>query len=365
MLKRINLLYIMLIPLCYFLWQMNLGLSQTSPFFYGFAENKETELSHYEPVTVEKIHVTPGQEVVKGQLLLEVKHSNIDFKIGAAGNDIKRLNIISQQEKIILKSKINELELRKETEISENLVEKRNLELSIQSKNDLLKGLKSFENVPSNPNSSDALKLAALDKKLELTLAPITLEIEQLKSQLKNSRSPEEVRRQSLKEEIDYLKKEQNKLSIHAPSDGLIGNVLCKVEENINQFSTMINFYERYPTLVKGYVHESLILEVKVDDSLVVSSAMHPQHKVNGIVVGMGTRIVEIPERLRKMPDFKTYGREVLIRIPSENPFLQKEKVMLNSLNEAENGSLSFMLTPFTGQNKKEEKRINKSFENN
>jgi len=344
---------------------MNLGLTETSPFFYGFAENKETELSHYDPVTVERIHVTPGQQVTKGQLLLEVKQSEIDLKIDVAGKDIERLNVITGQEKIVIQSKIRELELRKETEISDHLVEKRNLELSIASKNDLLKDLKSFENIPTNSNSADALKLSALDKKLESTIAPIELEIAELQKQLRNNRSPELVRQQSLEQEIDYLKKEQNKLSIHAPSDGLIGNILCKEDENINGFSTLINFYERYPTLVKGFVHESLILKVKVNDSLLVSSTMHPEHKVNGIVVGMGTRIVEIPERLRKMPDFKTYGREVLIRIPSKNPFLQKEKVMLNSLNAEENSSLSFMLTPFTGKNKKEEKRISNTLQNN
>ncbi len=365
MLKKINILYILFIPLCYVLWQMNVGLTQTSPFFYGFAENKETELSHYEHVTVEKIHVTPGQQVVKGQLLLEVKQSNIDLKIGAAGMDIERLNVITQQEKLNIKAKIRELSLRIENEVSEHLVNKRNLELSIESKNDLLKGLKSFEDVPTNTNSSDALKLAALDEKLEITLAPIKLEISELNRQLSNSQSPEQIRQQSLEQEISYLKKEQDKLSILAPSDGLIGNILCKEDENINGFSTLINFYERYPTLVKGFVHESLILKVKVDDSLVVSSTMHPDHKVKGIVVGMGTRIVEIPERLRKIPDFKTYGREVLIRIPSKNPFLQKEKVMLNSLSGEEQSSLSVMLSQFTNYNSKEKKRISKSLQNN
>jgi len=123
-------------------------------------------------------------------------------------------------------------------------------------------------------------------------------------------------------------------LDILAPSDGLIGNIPCKEGENFPSFKTFINFYERNPTIVKGFVHESLILQVKVGDSLLVSSTLHPEQHITGIVTGLGSRIVEIPERLRKMPDIKTYGREVLIAIPAENNFLQKEKVMLNSLNE-------------------------------
>jgi len=77
-----------------------------------------------------------------------------------------------------------------------------------------------------------------------------------------------------------------------------------------------------------------MILEVKVGDELEVSSSLHPDHKVRGVVFGLGSRIVEIPERLRKMADFKTYGREVLIKIPEENNFLQKEKVLLNTITK-------------------------------
>jgi hypothetical protein len=146
--------------------------------------------------------------------------------------------------------------------------------------------------------------------------------------------APSNVKTEILNTEITYFENEKNKLSIYAPSDGLIGNVQCKEGENISAFSTLMNFYKHNPTLVKGFVHESMILEVKVGDELDVSSSLHPDHKIRGEVTGLGSRIVEIPERLRKIPDFKTYGREVLIKIPAENNFLQKEKVLLNTITK-------------------------------
>ena len=124
----------------------------------------------------------------------------------------------------------------------------------------------------------------------------------------------------------------------------MIGNVHCIDGENISSFKTLISFYERNPTLVKGFVHEKLILEVQLEDKLSVTSSQHPNHEVVGEVVGLGTRIVEIPERLRKIPEAKSYGREVLIKIPAENPFLQKEKVTLNSTNKKESNFLSSFL---------------------
>ena len=108
------------------------------------------------------------------------------------------------------------------------------------------------------------------------------------------------------------------------------------LSENVSSFNTLISFYERNPTLGKGFVHENLILQVNVGDTLIVTSSLHPQHTSMGIVGGLGSRIVEIPSRLRKMPEIKTYGREVLIEIPPNNPFLQKEKVILNFTKEVE-----------------------------
>lgn len=125
-------------------------------------------------------------------------------------------------------------------------------------------------------------------------------------------------------------------MAIYAPKDGLIGNIHCLEGEHKSSFSTLITFYERNPTLVRGYVHESLIVHVKEGDTLEVSSILHPEQKGFGLVGGLGSRIVEIPERLRKIPEIKTYGREVLIQIPPNNPFLQKEKVVLNFLHPDE-----------------------------
>ncbi len=95
-------------------------------------------------------------------------------------------------------------------------------------------------------------------------------------------------------------------------------------------FNTLITFYEENPTLVKAYVHENMILQVNEGDTLEVFSSLHPDHRCLGVVTGLGSRIVEIPERLRKLPEVKTYGREVLVSIPRDNHFLQKEKVVLD-----------------------------------
>ncbi len=347
--KKINILYIVFILLGFFLFQANENLNQASAFFYGFAENKETEINLDRDVQIDNIHVTPGQKVMAGQLLMEVKQASIDFKINAAKYDVERAEIVSsEQEQQIL----NEIEQRKalkskKTALANSAIAQ--LKTRLDFNRSLLEDLTSVDlGQQGDTLSSLNTEIAFLQKKLAEETEFLDLEIEQLEGRLKTIHLPTKIAKQKLREEIDYHKQELDKLMIYAPSDGLIGNIHCKKGEHIDAFTTLINFYERNPTLVKGFVHESLVLQVQEGDDLIVASSLHPAHQIDGRVIGLGSRIVEIPERLRKMPEVKTYGREVLIEIPATNPFLQKEKVMLNTAKQEGGFSLVSLLFPKT-----------------
>ena len=344
--KKINFLYIILIPLiCGWLY-MYQRMGSTSPFFYGFAENKETELSHDKPVLVEKILVTPGQEVKKGQILLEVQQDIINFKIERVNYDIEQTEINDQRQRNNLLDQIARLEAKRSSKIAAIRAEIENVETAILFQKNLLIDLKSLDdNDVVITNTLNQKKLESLKEKLVYEIAPFDLEIKQLQNSLSVISNSAVSQKEALKNEKEFYQKEQKKLKILAPSNGIVGNILCKEGENFSAFSTLVNFYESSPTIVKGYVHESLILQVEHQDTLKVNSSLHPSHFIHGQVIGLGSRIVEIPERLRKSPDIKTYGREVLISIPSTNPFLQKEKVMLNTIVSQEDRFLASLFS--------------------
>ena len=90
-----------------------------------------------------------------------------------------------------------------------------------------------------------------------------------------------------------------------------------------------MTFYEPHPSLIKGYLNENLILEVHEGDLFSVSSLKNESIKYDAEVIGLGSRIVEIPSRMRKRPELKTYGREVLLGVSKNNDFLQGEKVSI------------------------------------
>lgn len=109
----------------------------------------------------------------------------------------------------------------------------------------------------------------------------------------------------------------------------MIGNISCKEEEHIQAYSTLLTFYEPHSGIIEGYVHEDLTLQVEIGQQYTISSLKDETISFPGKVIGLGSRIVEIPSRLRKIEAIKAYGREVLIEISTDNSFLQSEKVSI------------------------------------
>ena len=176
-----------------------------------------------------------------------------------------------------------------------------------------------------------------MKKELDLAVKPLESEIKKMKDELIAPQNPFKIQIEKLKNELGFVHQEEQKLLIYAPGDGIAGSIFCKTGEQHSAFSTLLTFYEENPTHVKAYVLENLILRVNMGDDIEVHSGVNSSSiECMGRVIGMGSRIIEIPERLRKNPSFKTYGREILIEIPFNNEFLQKEKVVLKFPMETE-----------------------------
>ncbi len=320
---------------------MALTIQSESAFFYGFAENKQTEISHNRSVLISKIHVKNGQEIKQGDLLIEVIDEDINLKIGELEIEKNAIDVNSESEIQEIRNNINQIQTIRNAEIVEIKSDIIELEKEIALNKSLYEGLKTIVNNEKKYQSPDNIKLAYLKENLNNVEAALLREVSEQNQMLNSVTKPGQLKSKSITAELDHYKMIEEHLSIYAPFDGLVGTVSCKEGENISSYSSLLDLYKHNPTQVKGFVHESMILEVAIGDKLEVASTLHTNNRVMGEVIGLGSRIVEIPERLRKMADFKTYGREIVIEIPADNRFLQKEKVSLNILNES-SGNRSF-----------------------
>ncbi|MCC6460886.1 MAG: efflux RND transporter periplasmic adaptor subunit [Saprospiraceae bacterium] len=343
--RRFNILYLAIPLVIWALFSIYRHLNRGTASFYGVAENQETQINLDNDVTVNRIFVTPGQFVRKGTLLLEVTRSALDVKMSDLNFNISELQARDQLRLAGIRSDLDRLRAERAEKIGEIQSQIRLLESEQGLNRSLVREIKSIRMSDTLTDQSlHNTKIQALRDELRLALEPIDVEMARLQKELTLAGIPDQTQISKLKKEVDFYHQEQERLQILAPSDGLAGTIHCRPGENIPAFNTMISFYEQNPNTVVAYVHESLILEIKVGDSLNVVSSLHPAEQCRGRVSGLGHRVVEIPERLRKFPEIKSYGREVLINIPPANNFLQKEKVLLQRLG-AGKGSLFSLFT--------------------
>ncbi|MBP7239506.1 MAG: efflux RND transporter periplasmic adaptor subunit [Saprospiraceae bacterium] len=348
--RRINLLFISIPLLLLVLLVVTKNLNRSTSNFFGVAENQETQINLEHACSIDSIYVTEGQFVSKGALLLEVTRSALDFKMSELTHDISELLARDRLNIDDIKGDLERIRAQRAEKMGSIQARIKILESEQTLNQSLFLDLQSVPSTvsPTVESTPYLAKLQTLNDELRLAIEPLDVEIHRLEQELKIAAIPAQTQISKLEKEIDLYHREQEQLKIYAPSDGLIGSIHCHVGENIPSFNVLISFYEQNPNTVVAYVHESLSLEVKVGDSLAVSSSLHPDETCLGRVSGLGHRIVEIPERLRKIPEIKSYGREVLIEIPATNNFLQKEKVVLRRLNLPNASFFSLFLQPIS-----------------
>lgn len=327
--KYLNLHYIAILIIAGILW-LALGNTKSDVVsFYGFAETNETEINFNHSVVVDEILIAPGEYVEEGQILMKVARiKSKDF----LQNQKFEIDELKAEEKIWKTNKEQDLRVL----MSDQGIKMENINNQIQALEEELKYKKEIVSALNTIKTEEVnykpllQKIEALKTEKELLKTSFGIEQEALRTEISMGNNPYRERRNLLLAEIEF---ENNtkviSKDIVAPSNGLIGNVHCKEAEHIPAFRTLISFYEPHPSLIKGFVHEDLSLQVNIGDTFMVSSLKENTPSYEAKVAGLGSRIVEIPERLRKLPDIKTYGREITLSIDPQNTFLQKEKVGL------------------------------------
>ncbi|MBK9015177.1 MAG: hypothetical protein IPM82_14525 [Saprospiraceae bacterium] len=118
------------------------------------------------------------------------------------------------------------------------------------------------------------------------------------------------------------------------PQAGIVGQLDFLPGEKLTAYTVIMKIYGTHPDVVTTYIGDGRLAEIKLSDTLTVSSINQPEYQVSGVVLGLGTRIKELPERLRRIPELKAWGREVQLQIPLDNTFLQGEKVKVTMMRK-------------------------------
>ncbi len=326
---RLNPFYILLLLVGAALLLLFRNTKSEASSFYGLAESRATEINYNYPVVVDSILVKEGQFVNKGDQLLLLSRRQAKETMADQEYRINQLKAEAALWREKTENEVSQAQLQKQASAADLSRKIAEVSAEIDQKKALFDGLQTIQ-APASSYEHLQLTLNNLKEEIREVSKLYDTRIDGLNKELQYGRNPysAQIKRYIAEEAFNDARKIQA-ITVIAPDDGLVGNINCKRAEHISSYSSLLTFYEPHSSTVKGFVHEDLSLKVKVGQSLIVSSLKDPTISYVGQVVGLGSRIVEIPARLRKLETFKVYGREVLIEIPTDNIFLQKEKVSI------------------------------------
>ncbi len=304
--------------------------------FYGIAETREIMVNTEAPVEIKRLRVVAGQEIQKGDLLVEFERPELAMQINKITHELEELKTRNDITFAEISSRIEQLNAQKALKVSEIDGRIKQLQAQYDINKEMTTKLGSIQHSVTaesreGPGSPLKIRIESLKRELELTLSELEIQIDQLNKELEAPESPIKIRIERLERELNLLLAERNKLYIFAPVTGIIGSVNVKEGEKASPFVPVVTLHTKCPSYVKGFIHENVHNRISIGSQAEIIPLADRSKRVTGMVMGVGSRIVEFPVRLRRRPDVQVWGREVLIKIPEDNNLLLGEKVMIKS----------------------------------
>ncbi len=334
---RFNFIYLVFLVGVIFFVPMTKKLVSHPEEFYGIAENQIRSINLQYPVEIKEINVALGQKVDSGQLLARLYRTDLPIKLNDINYEIKELQVKRLLDTEHLQSEVRKLEAERTTVSKEYDHEIAQLEAEHAAQAKLLDNIKSIDISAGKDSKTSAphlLLIQSLKQEKAAELNRFDVDIAELRTQLKAAQAPDDLRIKKLEGELELVKKQEAELELFAPQAGIVGQLDFMPGEKLTAYTVIMKIYGTHPDVVTTYIGDGRLAQIKLGDTLKVSSINQPEYQVPGVVLGLGTRIKELPERLRRIPDMKAWGREVQLQIPLDNTFLQGEKVKVTMIRK-------------------------------
>ena len=293
-------------------------------------ESQKTAISFQKAVQIKAIHVNEGQQIKEGQLLLEVERPDLIMDRTKIDND-RKLEI-SKKNKLEsdYNSKLKLLDIEIQGKVQRLESEIAQLEAEIKLAQDRFNNVRQLANSSgstTNPElEADKIKLESLKTEKTNLLDYSISEKRRFKELLDADLKAIDLRIDLIDQEEKALQMEESTLKQYAPFDGTIGNVNAQLMELIEPFETIISLYEPLPTTIKAYINQDSKEVIQVGQVVSVESVARPYNS-RGEVIEIGARIVQYVDPSLPPGSTALYGKEVFIRLPSDNQFLYGEQV--------------------------------------
>lgn len=294
----------------------------------GITYAKEYKITSEKSALVKSVRVVPGQQIMAGELLIELQSNGLEIDIEKITNRIAVLKSEQVEKSKLVQSEIELITAQNSIELQEIDSEIAQLKSEMNLNQYLTKEFTTLDTVIDEARSPQLLKVNSLaeQKKMrnqarDIKIKDILLENTTEQSILKNQIG-------LFERELELMVDEKKALTKIASADGVVESVLIKSGEQVDAFSPLLSINPKHPTTVIGYLIGKNEENLPVGAVVEVASYAYRNTKVSGTVIGYGS-VVQLPEILQKSTAVNAFGREVFIEITSHNVFAAGEKVLI------------------------------------
>lgn len=298
--------------------------------FFGSTEAEEMKLRSEVDAYIAEIRVKPGQQVRTGDTILL-------FRVPERDRKRSELNQLMQHTSKDEDLRVKILREEKSALIAEYRVKIRELQTrldEIRASKAVHEAMKSslVKTDPAGRPSLLDIEAAGIEEMIRELDAEKNKKLASLDHQISQRTESSFSSLQMSRTELDYLEDRQGQLCLRSQVDGFASELKLRTGDYIRSGSELMEIIPLRPSKVKGFLPESSGFDPASGTRVLLSSLARRSVSDTGTIRYVFPNITELPVRLRKIPELRSWGRELYISLDADNPFLIGEKLRIDLL---------------------------------
>ena len=323
---RFNVLYILFpaaILAC--LWIARDFQGRQGSTFFGIAETEPRILNFDHDLSVREVFIKAGDKIKAGDTLAIFHRAELDENEFSQYREMITNETARAAERAILEKEKEVVQARLNVDIRELAIDIKLL----QTEDSIMMVYRGNLYGQSTPVQNRVIKerIEGLQKQMEDLKHEAEEELLVLSAKISATDQIAAEKANKLKGQLTMIATERERLVLISPINGYVEDVYFSVNAMIPAHKDLVKINPDTPNKIIGFIHETNEVPLSIGSNVEMTSFNRPGIVSTGLIVGVNPKMTELPLRLRKFIDLRSWGREVYISIPDTNSFFISEKV--------------------------------------
>ncbi|HQW02586.1 MAG TPA: hypothetical protein PLV75_07340 [Saprospiraceae bacterium] len=323
---RFNVLYILFpaaILAC--LWIARDFQGRQGSTFFGIAETEPRILNFDHDLSVREVFIKAGDKIKAGDTLAIFHRAELDENEFSQYREMITNETARAAERAILEKEKEVVQARLNVDIRELAIDIKLL----QTEDSIMMVYRGNLYGQSTPVQNRVIKerIEGLQKQMEDLKHQAEEELLVLSAKISATDQIAAEKANKLKGQLTMIATERERLVLISPINGYVEDVYFSVNAMIPAHKDLVKINPDAPNKIIGFIHETNEVPLSIGSNVEMTSFNRPGIVSTGLIVGVNPKMTELPLRLRKFIDLRSWGREVYISIPDTNSFYISEKV--------------------------------------